>query len=131
MNNLSPFGKAIQLTKSICDPLFATSDKNNSNNVYSFNTSFQTIDEPFESDEDIPGLSQAEIDNTAEDRKHLMHPRFIIGRRSQSPLKRTGQFMSQGRVYTNLYQTHTLFNFKIAFWNAFLRMPTRKRQLHL
>ena len=58
MNTLSPFGKAIQLTKSICDPLFTT-------------TNITTI----ESDEDTPGLSQVDIDNTAEDRKNLIKAR--------------------------------------------------------
>ena len=76
MNTLSPFGKAIQLTKSICDPLFTTTNitttnKSHSKNVYSF----QRTEENIESDEDTPGLSQAEIDNTAEDRKNLIKAR--------------------------------------------------------
>ena len=63
MSSLS-FNKALQLTKSICDPLFATNDKNNT--VIKYQT-FENIDE------DIPGLSQV-------DRKHLIQARQDVSR---------------------------------------------------
>ena len=77
MNTLAPVGRALQLTKAICEPRMATPNAPSAS--FSASVSYRSTEEDCENEEE-PGLSQADLENTKDDRKHLVEARQTVFR---------------------------------------------------